>query len=192
LKIAHVIPLFKNGDKSLPSNYRPVSLISCVSKIFEKIVFKNIFNHLHKNKLLYKFQSDFIPGLSTTHQLLEIYHTILTALDSKFFTSITFADVSKAFDRVWIGGLLLKLERYGIKGDLLMSLKSYLTNRSQKVAIIMPTCLCLLTELRTIPSKSKLSSSCWFLILNIIISVLLGLNFTNQVSPTFLYCLGRY
>jgi hypothetical protein len=54
----------------------------------------------------------------------------LTALDSKFFTSITFADVSKAFDRVWIGELLLKLERYGIKGDLLMWLKSYLTNRS--------------------------------------------------------------
>jgi hypothetical protein len=52
--------------------------------------------------------------------ILEIYHTILTALDSKFFTSITFADVSKAFDRVWIGGLLLKLERYGIKGDLLI------------------------------------------------------------------------
>jgi hypothetical protein len=44
----------------------------------------------------------FIPGLSTTHQLLEIYHTILTALDSKYFTSITFADVSKAFDGVWI------------------------------------------------------------------------------------------
>jgi hypothetical protein len=64
-KIAHVIPLFKNGDKSLPLNYRPVSLLSCVSKIFEKIVFKNIFNHLHKNKLLCKFQSGFIPGLST-------------------------------------------------------------------------------------------------------------------------------
>jgi hypothetical protein len=55
----------------------------------------------------------------------------------------------------------------------------------QSLLIIMPKCLCLLTELRTIPSKSKLSSSCWFLILNIIISVLLGLNFTNQVSPHF-------
>ena len=84
-KIAHVIPLFKNGEKSLPSNYRPVSLLSCVSKIFEKNVFRNIFNHLHKNKLLYKFQSGFIPGLSTTHQLPEIYHTILTALDSNCF-----------------------------------------------------------------------------------------------------------
>jgi hypothetical protein len=52
-----------------------------------------------------------------------------------FFTSITFADVSKAFDRVWIRGLLLKLERYGITGDLLMWLRSYPTNRSQRVAI---------------------------------------------------------
>ena len=129
-----MIPLFKNGDKSLPSNYRPVSLLSCVFKVkyLKKIVFKNIFNHLHKNKLLYKFQSGFIPGLSTTHQLLEVYHTILTPLDSKCFTSITFADVSKAFDRVWIGGLLLKLERYGIKGDLLMWLKSYLTKDHKK------------------------------------------------------------
>ena len=55
---------------------------------------------------------------------------------ANFFTSITFADVSKAFDRIWIGGLPLKLERYGIKGDLLMWLKNYLTNKSQKVAII--------------------------------------------------------
>jgi hypothetical protein len=95
-----VIPLLKNGDKSLPSNYRPVSLLSCVSKIFEKIVFKNIFNHLHKNKLLYKLQSGFIPCLSTTHQLLEIYHTILTALDSNYFTTITFVDVSK-IRKIW-------------------------------------------------------------------------------------------
>ena len=77
------------------------------------------------------FFTGFIPGLSTTHQLLEIYHTILTALD---FYKCHFC---KAFDRVWIGGggLLLKLKRYVIKGDLIMWIKSYLTNRSQKVAI---------------------------------------------------------
>jgi hypothetical protein len=50
-KIAHVIPLFKNGDKSLPSNYRPISLLSCVSKVLEKIMFKHVFNHLLENKL---------------------------------------------------------------------------------------------------------------------------------------------
>jgi hypothetical protein len=66
-KIAHVIALLKKGDKSLPSNYRPVFLLSCVSKILEKIVNKQIYNHLHIKKLLYKFQSGFLPGYSTTH-----------------------------------------------------------------------------------------------------------------------------
>jgi hypothetical protein len=60
-KIAHVIPLFKNGDKSLPSNYRPISLLSCVSKVLEKFIFKHVFNHLLENKLLYKFQSLVLP-----------------------------------------------------------------------------------------------------------------------------------
>ena len=58
-KIAHVIPLFKNGDKSLPFIYRPTSLLSCVSKVLEKNMFKHVFNHLLENKLLYKFQSGF-------------------------------------------------------------------------------------------------------------------------------------
>ena len=118
-KIAHVIPLFKNGDKSLPSNYRPVALLSCTSKLLEKIVFKNIFNHFHINKLLYKFQSGFIPGYSTSHQLVELYEKIMSALNSKQITSITFADISKAFDTVWIRALIYKLEKYGIRGDIL-------------------------------------------------------------------------
>ena len=71
-KIAHVIPLFKNRDKSLPSNYRPISLLSGVSKVLEKIIFKHVFNHLLENKLLYKFQSGFIPGHSTSHQLIRV------------------------------------------------------------------------------------------------------------------------
>jgi hypothetical protein len=74
---------WKRGDKSLPSNYRPVSLLSCVSKCIEKIAFKYIFNHLIFNKLLYRFQSGFIPGYSTTHQLVELYHNIVLALDIK-------------------------------------------------------------------------------------------------------------
>lgn len=128
-KIAHVIPLFKKGDKSLPSNYRPVSLLSCVSKVLEKVVFKHIFNHLFENKLLYKFQSVFIPGFSTTHQLVEIYNKVLLAWNNKQITSITFADISKAFDTVWIKALLYKIEKYGITGNLQSWLNSYLSCR---------------------------------------------------------------
>ena len=107
---ANVIPFFLNGHKSLPSNYRPVSLLSCVSKILEKIAYKNIFNHLHVNKLLYKYQSGFIPGYSTSHQLIELYNKILLALNNRQITSITFTDISKAFDTVWIQALLYKLK----------------------------------------------------------------------------------
>jgi hypothetical protein len=99
--IAHVIPLFKNGDKSLPSNYRPVSLLSCVNKIFEKIVFKNIFNHLHKNKLLYKFQSDFIPGLSTTHQLqiiMKLVYNLRVRICRRFLIKESHEQFSRTVD----------------------------------------------------------------------------------------------
>jgi hypothetical protein len=56
LKIAHMIAIFKKGDKSLPSNYRPISLISCVGKIMEHVIYENVFNHLQRNKLIYEYQ----------------------------------------------------------------------------------------------------------------------------------------
>ena len=89
---------------------------SLLVKFLKKIVFKYIFNHLHENKLLCIFQSGFLPGCSTTHQFVELYHIILLALDSKQFRSATFADISKAFDTVWIKGLLLKLEKIWYRG----------------------------------------------------------------------------
>jgi hypothetical protein len=120
-KLANAIPLFTAGDTSFPSNYRSVPLLSCVSKLLEKIVFKHIFNHSKGNKLLCKFQSGCLPGCSTTHQLVELYHIILLALDSKQFTRI-----SKAFDTVLNKVLLLKLPIW---------FKSYLSNRTQRVVI---------------------------------------------------------
>jgi hypothetical protein len=99
----------------------------------------------------------------------------LTALDSKFFTSIIFADISKAFDRVWIGGLLLKLERYGIKGDLLTWLKNYLTNRSQKVAI--KEALSELDDLKVgVPKGSVLDPLLFLVFINDIADDVIGLS----------------
>jgi hypothetical protein len=134
-KLAHVIPLLKAGDKSFLANYRPVALLSCDSKILEKNISKYIFNHLHENKLLCKFQSGLLPGCSTTHQLVELYHIVLLALDSKQFTSVTFANIKKSVNTVWIKGFLLKLEKYGIGKQLLIWLNSYLSNRTQRVVI---------------------------------------------------------
>ena len=69
-KTASVMPLFKKGDTSSISNYRPISLLSAVGKVFERIVLKEVFDNLISNNLLYKFQSGFIPGHSTVHQLI--------------------------------------------------------------------------------------------------------------------------
>ena len=79
-----------------------------------------------ENALIYKFQSGFLPGHSTTHQLI---NEICMALDNRELICLIFCDVSKAVDRVWLRGLLLKLERYGIKGNLLLWLGSYIAAR---------------------------------------------------------------
>jgi hypothetical protein len=127
--------IFKKGDSSLPSNYRPISLISCVGKVMERVVYKHVYNHLHSNKLIYEYQkSGFLPKHSTVHQLIELYNTILNSLENKEF-SFAVCDFSKAFDKVWHNGLIHKIKSYGIKGNLLSWVKNYLHERKQKVVI---------------------------------------------------------
>ena len=134
-KLANVMPLYKKDDKTQINNYRPISLPSCVSKIMECVVFKYIFNFLKGNGQLSRFQSGFIPGDSTTCQLVQVYHLLCEALDNKKDVRVIFCDISKAFDRVWHDGLLCKLQRIGICDDLLKWYKSYLMRRKQKVVL---------------------------------------------------------
>ena len=107
----NVVPLFKEDEEDEPSNYRPVSLSSPVGKVMECVVFKNLYNHLHSNNLLYKYQSGFVPGHSTTFQLIDIYHHICQSFDNKQYSCMVFRDISKAFDRVWHKGLIFKLKQ---------------------------------------------------------------------------------
>ena len=79
-----------------------------------------------EDKLLYKFQSGFVSGHSTSHQLIELYHKIAVAV---------FCDISKAFDRLWHKGLIEKLKSYGINGKLLQWLKDYISERKQQVLL---------------------------------------------------------
>jgi len=123
------------GDKSEVSNYRPVSLLSCCGKLFERLVFKNMYNYLLENSLLYKYQSGFLPNHSTTFQLIDIYHHICQTFDNKQVSCMVFCDISKAFDRVWHRGLLFKLQENGIGGNLLTWISSYLNKRSQRVVL---------------------------------------------------------
>ena len=74
-------PYLKKGNPNLTSNYGPVSLLNVVGKVFEKNVFKYFFNYLHSNNIIYEYQTGFLPGCSTTHHLVHLYHTICEALD---------------------------------------------------------------------------------------------------------------
>ena len=105
-----VNPLFKKGDKSLASNYRPISLLSCIGKLMERCVYKYVYNYLYSNRLLYNKQSGFLKGHSTVHQLLEIYHHVVSSLDSRQYLCMVFCDISKAFDIVWHKGLVFQLQ----------------------------------------------------------------------------------
>ena len=129
------MPLYKKNEKHFPSNYRPISLLSCVGKVFERIIFKNIHNFLLDNSLIYDMQSGFLPNHSTVYQLLEIFHNICISREEKKHTGLVFCDVSKAFDRVWHRGLIYKLKHYGIGGKLLDLLENYISDRHQCVFI---------------------------------------------------------
>jgi len=125
-KCANVLPLHKCGDIHEINNYRPISLLSCISKVFEKIVFKYVFNFLRDNLKITIHQSGFMPGDSTVNQLVYLYNHFAKALDEKKEIYIVFCDISKAFDKVWHAGLLYKLKRAGIQGTLLAWFESYL------------------------------------------------------------------
>ncbi|MCG7877682.1 MAG: reverse transcriptase domain-containing protein [Candidatus Thiodiazotropha endolucinida] len=134
-KEANVSPLFKKDDPSLISNYRPISLLSTIGKVMEKIVHKHLFNYFKEHSLITCLQSGFSPGDSTVNQLVDIYNTFCKALDDGKEVRAIFCDISKAFDRVWHRGLLHKLEKVGIKSTLLHWLASYLSNRKQRVVL---------------------------------------------------------
>ena len=134
-KIAHVTPIHKKGDKNLCTNYRPISLLSCVGKIMEKCIQKHVFNFLIEHNLLTLSQSSFIPGDCTVYQLLSIYDDFCKSLDKRYTTQALFFDISKAFDRVWHRGLLHKLNAIGIRGSMLKWFTDYLKDRTQAVVI---------------------------------------------------------
>ena len=134
-KIAHVIAIFKKGDKSLPSNYRPISLISCVGKIMECVIYKYVFNHLQRNKLIFEYQSGFLSKYSTVHQLLEMYNCILSSLEKKEISCFVFCDFSKAFDKVSHKGLMHKIKSYSVDSNLLNWFSNYLQDRQYRVLI---------------------------------------------------------
>ena len=136
LKISKIIPIFKKGSRLLVSNYRPISLLSNLNKILEKIVHDRIYKFLEDYQCIYSLQFGFRKKHSTNHALIDITETIRQALDNKKFACGIFVDLQKAFDTVNHDILIAKLDHYGIRGTANDWFESYLKNRTQFVSIL--------------------------------------------------------
>ena len=185
-KSAIVMPLFKKGDSHKASNYRPISLLSCVAKLMERVVYKHIYNHLVSNNLIYAKQSGFLTGHSTVYQLIDIYHQLSQSQDIKSSTCIVFCDISKAFDRVWHKGLLFKLKQNGIGGPILKWIDSYLSNRKQKV-FVNSSYSCIKSTNAGVPQCSVLGPLLFLVFVNDIVEKLLCIArlFADDTSIAF-------
>ena len=133
-KLARVIPIYKKGNKSILSNYCPISLISVFGKIMEKLMYNRLIDFLNKNNVFYSSQFG-RANHSMTHAILQITDKIQNAIENKLFSCRIFLDLTKAFDTVDHNILIRKLEHYGIRGLLGDWFRSYLTNRYQIVSV---------------------------------------------------------
>ena len=134
-KEATIVPIFKKGRKDSPDNYRPVSLTSAVCKIMEKVIRDAIMAHLVSMNLLSGEQYGFVPGRSTTLQLLVCMEEWTTQIENGMDVDVIYTDYSKAFDSVSHSKLLHKLDGLGIGQTVLGWLKDFLSGRQQRVRV---------------------------------------------------------
>ena len=134
-KTAKVIPIFKKDDPLIVKNYRPISLLSVFSKIFEKAIYSRMYHYLESNDLIFKRQFGFRAKHSTNHALSSMTEDIKSHLDSNRFVSGIFIDLEKAFDTVNHEILSNKLSYYGFRGKSNDLIKPFFMNRSQYVSI---------------------------------------------------------
>ena len=131
-----MVSVFKNvGERATAKNYRPVSLLSVVSKVFKKLVNNRIADHIEKYGLYCDFQYGFRFSQSTADLLTVVSDGIAGAFNRSGATRAVALDISKAFDRVWDAALLHKLKYYGISGQIFGLIFSFLINKCLRVVL---------------------------------------------------------
>ena len=132
-KESYLVPIHKSGKKSDVKNYRGIAILSCIPKLFEAIINEQLF--VKVKHYISENQHGFFKGRSTTTNLLEFVTYTINAMDRGYSVQALYTDFSKAFDRIDIPMLILKLQKFGIESRLLKWIESYLTNRTQSVKL---------------------------------------------------------
>ena len=135
-KVSSLAPVFENvEERSTAKNYRPVSLLSVVSKVFEKAVNNRIVDHLQKCDLFSDFQYCFRSSRSTADLLTVVSDRILRDFNGPGATQAVVLDISKALEKVWHAGLIHKVKSYRVLGQIFGLIYSFLSNRQLGVVL---------------------------------------------------------
>ena len=136
-RMANIVPVHKKNSKNLKQSYHLIYLLPIFGKVFEKIIYDTIYEHLNAKQLVNPYQSGFHANDSMVNQLLLIVHTICTAFDCSppLDVQSIFLDISKAFDRAWCDDLVYRLRLCDVAGGLLLLTTNFLQNRQQHTVL---------------------------------------------------------
>ena len=132
-KKSKIVPIFKKGDSSLLTNYRPISILPTISKIFERVLYNQLYEYVNTNNLLVEEQYGFRTNHSTAYAAIKLVDHLSKEMDIGNIPCALYIDLSKSFDTLSIDIIMQKLKYYGIVRKELLLLTSYLKNRKQYV-----------------------------------------------------------
>ena len=184
-KLSRVVPVFKAGDPHAVSNYRPISMQPICGKLLEKIIHRNILRYLNTKGILTNRQFGLLPKSSTSDALTTTLHDWYGYFEDRKSVAVALFDLSKAFDKVPHSPLLLKLGAVGLSGPMHSWFRSYLSDRSQLVAVhgVTPTLfLSSLVSSRALSWAHFFSSSMWMTFVPFILPPIVRLSYM-QLTP---------
>ena len=185
-KISKITPLFKKSDVSMLSNYRPILLLPTISKIFERILYNQLYDYFNSNNLLAEEQYGFRTNHSTEYAAVKLVDNVSKEMELGNTPTELYIDLSKAFDTLSFDILLYKLNYYGIKGNAFKLLKNNLTNRKQYVVYNSQNSETL--DISTgVPQGSILGPLFFSICINNLITVSNKLKFIMYADDTIIY-----
>lgn len=135
LKKARTVPVFKKGNPDSPENFRPISILPVLSKVFEVVIKHQLVDFLEGENILSPAQHGFRKSRSTVSAVASLIEEVLGAYEERESVALVMCDLSKAFDVISHDILLAKLWKYGVRGSALKTFESYLRGRSQVVSV---------------------------------------------------------